>query len=392
MITIQQVDNALRNVYQEAVTNEINTRTNPFLTMISDRAKNINRDEARTIVRYGHQDSVRAGIEGGELPSANGDSAEIIVPLKNLYGTFQISDKAVRALLSSSGELSDTIDGEMRNLVATAQRALNNALYANGQRLLGFSNSVVVATRRINMHPRFARNFSTGQVFQVQCANNVVLAELTVETVGQDFITYATGVTLTPGNHDRLYLYEVENGIELSGIDAIFRQDSLYNLDRNAHRDILPFTHVASNASLQLNTFELGDFLHGYEDHCQSLPADIFLTNPTVKRGMFNELAMTRLNFDPVELRGGFSGFRYNGLPVYSDVACKGGTWYALNSDSWNMHQLADWTWFNGDEGGVLRQIDGRAGYTATLAKYADLVCEKPFLQGKATGYSANRF
>jgi len=56
------------------------------------------------------------------------------------------------------------------------------------------------------------------------------------------------------------------------------------------------------------------------------------------------------------------------------------------------MHQLCDWTWLSGDDGSILKQIDGRAAYNATLVKYADLICEKPFLQGKLTGFSAKRW
>jgi hypothetical protein len=62
---------------------------------------------------------------------------------------------------------------------------------------------------------------------------------------------------------------------------------------------------------------------------------------------------------------------------------------YALNSDSWNMYELCDWTWISGDDGSILKQIDGKAGYSATLVKYADLICSKPFIQGKVTNYSA---
>lgn len=133
-------------------------------------------------------------------------------------------------------------------------------------------------------------------------------------------------------------------------------------------------------------------FLDGYEEHCQSNPADIFLTHPMIRKALFENLKGTRSNIDVTEMECGFKGFSFNGIPMYADIKCKGGCMYALNSDSWSMNQLCDWTWLNGDDGSILRQIDGKAAYSATLVKYADLICEKPFLQGKVGGYSVKRY
>ena len=39
-----------------------------------------------------------------------------------------------------------------------------------------------------------------------------------------------------------------------------------------------------------------------------------------------------------------------------------------------------------GDDGKILKQIAEKPVYTATLVKYAELVCERPFGQGRLTG------
>jgi hypothetical protein len=126
-----------------------------------------------------------------------------------------------------------------------------------------------------------------------------------------------------------------------------------------------------------------------YEEHCQSMPADIILTGPVVKKALFESLRDTRSNIAAAELAGGFRGFTFNGIPVYSDIKCKGGVLYALNSKSFAMHQLCDWTWMSTEDGRILKQQPGKAAYAATLVKYADMICSKPFLQGKCCNYSA---
>ena len=59
---------------------------------------------------------------------------------------------------------------------------------------------------------------------------------------------------------------------------------------------------------------------------------------------------------------------------------------YVLNTDEFALHQLCDWRWLEGDDGKVLKQTAGKPVYTATLVKYADLLCEKPIGQGVITG------
>jgi len=119
------------------------------------------------------------------------------------------------------------------------------------------------------------------------------------------------------------------------------------------------------------------------------MPADILLTHPRVKKSIFESLKSTRSNIATTELAGGFHGFTFNGIPLYSDVKCQAGNLYALNSKSFAMHQICDWTWLSNEDGSILKQVPGKATYMATLVKYADLICDKPFLQGRCSGFSA---
>ena len=47
---------------------------------------------------------------------------------------------------------------------------------------------------------------------------------------------------------------------------------------------------------------------------------------------------------------------------------------------------LCDWQWLENEDGKILKQIAGKPVYTATLVKYAELVCSRPFGQGMLTG------
>ena len=73
----------------------------------------------------------------------------------------------------------------------------------------------------------------------------------------------------------------------------------------------------------------------------------------------------------------------YNGIPVVSDRFVPEGTMYLLNSKDFTMHQLCDWKWLEGEDGRVIKQNAGYPTYSATLVKYADLICDKPSGQAK---------
>ena len=396
MITIETAESALKNIYLESVVNEINMKTNPFLTMVQKNTKAVTGKDAKARVRYGNERSVETGTETGTLPVAAGLSAEIVEPLKNLYGTFQISDKALRAAQSNAGAFAELLGGEMNNLISTAQANLNRMVYGNGMKFLGYMTHVESTLNKIFVPMRFIDNFAAGVKITVMTANNEVWAEnLSIASVDKVNGSFVSSTALPAGalKYDRYYVFQASaSKTDLNGIDSVFMHDKIYNLSTSEHKGILPC--VVANASSSLSTLEqldeekVLDFLSEYEEHCQAMPADIILTHPNVRKALFEQLKDMRTNVDTMEMAGGFKGFSFNGIPMYADVKCKAGTLYALNSESFAMHQLCDWTWLTNDDGSILRQVDGRPVYSASLVKYADLICDKPFLQGKITNYA----
>ena len=393
MITIQSAESALRNIYLDVVINDINTKTNPFLTMINKNTREVAGKEIRVPIRYGDSGNVAAVKEDAELPvSTNSRYTEIQAPLKNIYGTFQITDKAIRASQTNAGAFANLLSGEMQNLIATAQSTLNTMIYGNGKTLVAHTTRFVNGSFRVPM--RFVDNIVVGEELSVYTHNNENLGTIVVATF--DCNTGEGTFTGTPTipNIERFYLVR-EGNVNLNGVDSLFLPDTnmVYNIDVGYHQGVKPFYYDVFDGTMPVATEDdIICFLDGYEEHCQSNPADIILTHPMVRKSLFESLRGSRSNVDVTEIAGGFQGFSFNGIPVYADVKCKGGALYALNSDSWAINQLCDWTWLSGDDGSILRQIDGRAAYNATLVKYADLICERPFLQGKVSGFSVNRW
>ena len=97
-------------------------------------------------------------------------------------------------------------------------------------------------------------------------------------------------------------------------------------------------------------------------------------------------LSTYKRNLDVTELNGGYKALSYNGIPIVSDRFCPAGTMYLLNTDDFALHQLCDWQWLEGDDGKVIKQIAGKPTYSATLVKYAELICTRPCGQARLSG------
>ncbi len=394
MITVATAENALKNIYLETVINDINKKTNPFLTMVEANARTASGKDAKFTLRYG-QAAVGTGTETGDLPTASNEKAlEVSTPLKNLYGTFQVSDKALKAASLDPNAFASLLGGEMQNLVAAAQSNLTTMLYGNGKKLLAvFDSSALDSTRKvITIKPEYWANFRDGMEIVVYNNGGMQVTdplEDNIITLNQNNNTITVAEALTADKSDRYYIYDFnDDGTSMNGIDSIF-MDNIYGVDSTKHTEIRPCNYRDNGTTLNiLNEDAALDFLDAYEEHCQSMPADIILTHPRVKKSIFESLRDTRSNIATTELAGGFRGFSFNGIPMYSDIKCKAGSMYALNSKSFAMHQLCDWTWLANEDGSILKQLPGKATYMATLVKYADLICDKPFLQGRCSRYS----
>ena len=104
MIDLTSAQNALKDAYLVAACNQLNTKTNPLLAKIKQSSSDVYGKQIIKVAPVGLNGGVGAGTETGELPTANENNyVQFKTTLKNLYGTIEISDKAIRASSVSSG-------------------------------------------------------------------------------------------------------------------------------------------------------------------------------------------------------------------------------------------------------------------------------------------------
>ena len=98
MITLTSAEKALKTLYLGVVADQLNTGVNPLLARFDKTTSNVWGNEIRKLAPFGINGGIGAGDEAGELPNAASNNyAQFVLTLKNLYGTIEISDKAIRA-------------------------------------------------------------------------------------------------------------------------------------------------------------------------------------------------------------------------------------------------------------------------------------------------------
>ena len=384
MVTLASADSALKSFYLDAVAQQLNTEVNPLLAKIKQSTADVWGKEVRRLAQYGVNGGVGAGTEEGSLPAAGGNNYDqFVTTLKNLYGTIEISDKAVRASENSAGAFVDLLNAEMEGLLRSSAFNFGRMLFGDGSGILctvsAVTGNVVTVDSVKNVIEGMTVDVLDADGDQVSgvTARRITAVDRTGKTVtlsGGALTGVVAGCTLcVQGSHN----------LELTGLGAIFKDDgSLYGLSRAERPWMVPYIKE-SVGTISENAIQTAiDYL----EETAGSRVDMIVCSWGVKRALQAVLAESRMQTDMAELAGGYRTITYNGIPVVADRFCPAGTMYLLNTRDFCLHQLCDWKWLEGDDGKVLRQVPGKPLYTATLVKYADLICTRPCGQAMLSG------
>ena len=385
MINLTTAQEALKNIYLGVVSNQLNINSNPLLNKIKQSTQDVWGNDIIKLAPYGINGGISTGTEYGDLPQAsNTKFVQFRSNLKNLYGSLQISDKALRQSQNSSAVFVNLLNSEMEALIKSSNFNLSRMLYGNGSGILTDMPE---------------DSFIEKGKFKVNNVKNIVEG-MTIDFVLKDELTvFRTAtivdidrvnkiVTVSPAetvNYPEYYLtVQGSYGKELTGLGAIFdtTTETLYGVTKANYSWMNPYINenmgVISDEKIQ----EAIDQLEEYNGST----IDFIACSSFVKRAYQTYLGTFRRNIDVMELNGGHKAISFNGIPLLSDRFVEDDTMYLLNTKEFTMHQLCDWQWLEGNDGTILRQSQTAPVYNATLVKYADLICDKPNGQAKLSG------
>ena len=385
MISLKTADNALKNVYLDVIKNQLDNEVDPFYSKIVKTESDIAGNEIKKMVTIGISGGIGAGAEDGVLPSVKDSNyAVLTTKLKNLYAQLEISDKAIRASQSESGAFLNLLNAEMDNLIESSKFNLRRMLYGNGSNLLSYTDTNVSEGDTV---------FKVNEPYKFMVGMKINVMDSLEENVGnmQNIeildVDYINGTITVPtfsaydGGYElplMIYYANSATNEEIVGLNAILdaaAYPKLYGLQRSNNTFLTPVKNV-----LEQDGMTFANVLKCIDDLKENYNAntDLIVCGHTFRRQYQQVLKNFAINADIVTMEGGYKATTINGVPIYANRFMNTYWAYVLDSSTFKLHQLCDWTWLSNDKGEILHQKDGYAVQTATLVKYCDLICDRP--------------
>ncbi len=383
MIDLTSAQNALKDAYLSAASNILNTQTNPLFARIKQTSADVYGRQIIKVAPIGINGGIGAGSETGALPTANGNNyVQLKSTLKNLYGTMEISDKAIRASANSNGAFVDLLSAEMEGLLNSSKFNLARMLYGDGTGAVATVVSFASGVATVDS----VKNLIEGMVVDVYTGSTASHTGLRIKYVDRvnKTVTFTTAPTSMTAD-DVMYV-QGSKGNEITGLGAIFNTSAnIYGLSRTENKWLNPYVSSTST-EISDNLIQTAvDFL----DENTGSNVDFISCGAAVRRAYLDYLQCYRRNVDVITLESGHKAISFNGIPMVTDRFVADDTMYLLDTTKFALHQLCDWEWIEGEGGNILRQKPGYPAYSATLVKYADLICEQPNGQAKISGISS---
>lgn len=393
MITLTTAQNALKTVYLDAISAQLNTQIDPIFNMIKQSSTDIYGKSIIKLVPYGLNGGIGTGDEDGALPaSAETKYVNFTTTLKNLFGTIEITDKAIRASENDEGAFVNLLSAEMDNLLESSKFNLARMFYGDGSGSLGkitsissTANSFVVDNTASLMEGMLLDFYNNNILDPAMQAIAITQIDRSTNTV---YITSKSTNFTTANIANYKFYIQGSKDRELTGLNAIFGDSTtLYGITRSDYSCLMPYKYTQKTGSTGAETFDetfiqtrLDDIelRSGYQPNIIACPSAVYYK-------IIDLIASYTKNIDPTNLEGGITSVAFSGVPVVRNKFCTANTMMMLNTEMFNLYQLCDWEWLTNNDGSILRQKEGYPTFSATLVKYADLVCNRPNAQGLIT-------
>lgn len=382
MITIQNADAALKQFYLDAVTTQLNEGISPFFDAVEKSTKNVFGKEVRMLIAKKSMNSVIAGDEDGDLPAASSNRYyDVALPLKNIYGTIEISDKAIRASKDSSGAFVNLLNAEMDGLISGAKQNFSRMLFGN-------ANGVIATVTQLDssnskkLHLADCKSWFDGMKIDLRDGDTLIVSGLTVTAADAAAKTVTVNASLSSYGISKGNTLCVSGafGKELEGLSGIFDGAALYGYDKATNAYFNPYKVKVA----QLTENDVISAIDALEERTGD-KVKMMICSPSMRKKVASVLTDTRTVVTGAELAGGYTSIYVNDVPLVTDRYCPDDRIYFLNPGDFVLNQLCDWEWMEDEDGKILKQVPGKAAYSATLVKYAEMVCTRPYAQGLIT-------
>ncbi len=382
MITLTNADKILKSVYLDAVTEEIKENTSPFISRIEETSDYISGKEIIAPCRIGINGGVGCAAETASLPTAGVPNfLNLKASLCNIYGNVEFTDKILRVGQGDSASAVNILNHEMENLLKSAKFNMRRMLFQSGDGVLCTTVTSASATASV-LAVDSTKNLVEGMIIDINNASRAVSTGHTITNV--DRVNNLVSITPTTTAYTNGYTLTVQGSLnnEIFGLPYIF-SDSITMLYGNV-RSTVAYAKGGKMTTSSVDNDTIQSVIDHIEEVYGSYP-NLIIASYDMRRKYLEYLRTNSLNVDHMEIEAGFNSITYNGIPLYVEKFAPENKMYFINTDDYKLAQLGDWSWIEGNNGGVLNQVAGKPAYYASLVKYCNLLCLRPMAQVQLT-------
>ncbi|MDR0855698.1 MAG: phage major capsid protein, partial [Christensenellaceae bacterium] len=322
------------------------------------------------------------------LPLSSGNNyAACTVGLKNIYGTIELSDKVIRSSANNAGGVVSVLSDEMNGLLEAAKYNFSRMLWQNGNGTIATLDTSIFTPEATCFMVADAKALSIGMIVDLYTsAGAAVASQLRITNIdlGQNLVNFTPALESSQltGLANATLTLQQSKGAEINGIPYIFGDGSdFYGMTTASVPHLLGRSFTCTTPK-PFSIKRMQEIVDEIESAHGTAP-NMIICSYQVRRKYLELLADTRSNIDYLNVDGGFKAVSFNGIPVIADKFCGKQQMYFLNTNDFKLAQLCDWQWLEGENGNILKQIDRKPAFMATLVKYANLICTRPFAQAR---------
>lgn len=380
--TLSTIDKLIKIKYAPSVADQIRLQVSEFYEMVNRNKRSAGGKE--------YLQPIKLSLNGGaafssetELPqSATSLLDEFKVATKNIYGTFEISEKALAADATAERIVS-LLNTQMDDLVTSLKYHIARSMEGHSSGKLCTVNAGVTASAKVTvddtrlLEDGMIISFYTGSVSNGDA--RIISVDHATKTLQLDkVVTVAKGDIIT--NYHSL-------GKEFTGLEDIFSETgNLYGLDKTKYPRLIAYHKKNAGA---INDMLILDAINDVEMH-KGTRIDYINASFDVVTQYLEYAKQNSMNVATMDIQGGYKTMSFNGIiPIVKSRFAPSGTMDLLDTKTFSMVNLGEGG-FVDREGHILHRVDNAMAYRGVYAKYSELYCNVPGGQGRISGIKAS--
>jgi len=402
MATSEQVDAILRDDYRD-VWDQLNNAA-WLLAQIETKRDTVDGRLARHAVHTGRSGGIGARREGVALPAADRQRHSTVpVPVRWNTARIQLTVQLMKMATGNPGAFVNALDNEMGGIKNDAMRDINRQLYGTSNGVMATCGTTATSatiqllsttTDAQMQHFYEGRKIDVGTVASPQTvtSNREITA---VDTTNKTITVSGATLSTTSGTH---FIFNYNSGgasdnsgtqddgqSECTGLQTILSDTAtLHTLTVAAVPIWKANVYANSGTNRPISDTLIDAALLKITAKAGETP-DAMVSNIGAFVAGKGVLSAYQRNIDTVEMKGGFTGIRWN-TPGVAGSGARDVVWTCdfdapanrlelINTGKLVCHQIAEgWEWMD-EDGAILSRVPDQLAYEAVLYTSLELAC-----------------